>query len=88
LGVSGTCWGLNVSACPNVPIHPYDATVKVTSPSGASIGTIIFLTGPTTFVRALRRYYTTVRLPNRAPVEIVAHHLPRPARSQLRVERG
>ena len=46
-GVSGTCWGLNVSACPNVPIRPYDATVKVTSPSGASIGTIIFLSGAT-----------------------------------------
>jgi hypothetical protein len=43
--VSGNCWGLNV-VCPNVtPIQPYDATVKVTSPSGASIGTIIFLSG-------------------------------------------
>ncbi|HXJ94652.1 MAG TPA: hypothetical protein VMT20_17530 [Terriglobia bacterium] len=46
-GVSGNCWGLNVS-CPNVPpLQPYDATVKVTNPSGASIGTVIFLTGGT-----------------------------------------
>jgi hypothetical protein len=46
-GVSGSCWGLNVSSCSNLPIKPYDATVKVTSPSDASIGTIIFLTGGT-----------------------------------------
>jgi len=44
-GVSGNCWGLNVS-CPLVtPIQPYDATLKVTIPSGASTGTIIFITG-------------------------------------------
>jgi hypothetical protein len=44
-GVSGNCWGLNVS-CPNVkPIQPYDATVKVTSPAGSSQGTVIFITG-------------------------------------------
>lgn len=44
-GLSGTCWGLNVS-CPLVTqIQPYDATLKVTSPSGASIGTVIFITG-------------------------------------------
>jgi hypothetical protein len=47
LGVNGTCWGLNISACPNPATLPYDATVKVTSPSGASIGTIIFLSGAT-----------------------------------------
>jgi hypothetical protein len=47
MGVSGTCWGLNISSCPNPPTLPYDATVKVTSPSGASIGTIIFLSGAT-----------------------------------------
>ena len=47
LGVSGTCWGLNISSCPNPPTLPYDATVKVTSPLGASIGTIIFLSGAT-----------------------------------------
>ncbi|HEV2380412.1 MAG TPA: hypothetical protein VG206_11530 [Terriglobia bacterium] len=47
MGVSGTCWGLNISACPNPATLPYDATVKVTSPSGASIGTIIFLSGAT-----------------------------------------
>lgn len=47
LGASGTCWGLNISSCPNPATLPYDATVKVTSPSGASIGTIIFLTGGT-----------------------------------------
>ncbi len=41
-----------------------------------------------TLVRALRRYYTTVRLPTRVHVEIMAHHLPRPARSQLRVGYG
>jgi hypothetical protein len=46
-GVSGTCWGLNVSSCSNPPIKPYDATVKVTSPSGAPIGTIIFLSEAT-----------------------------------------
>jgi hypothetical protein len=47
LGVNGTCWGLNVS-CTNVPpTLPYAATVKVTSPSEASIGTIIFLSGAT-----------------------------------------
>jgi len=45
--VSGTCWGLNISACPNPATLPYDATVKVTSPSGTSIGTIIFLSGDT-----------------------------------------
>jgi hypothetical protein len=45
--VSGTCWGLNISACSNPPTLPYDATVKVTNPSGASIGTIIFLSGAT-----------------------------------------
>jgi hypothetical protein len=45
LGVGGTCWGLNIASCPNPATLPYDATVKVTSPSGASIGTIIFLTG-------------------------------------------
>lgn len=44
-GVNGACWGLNVSGCPNPVTLPYDATVKVTSPSGASIGTIIFLAG-------------------------------------------
>jgi hypothetical protein len=44
-GVSGTCWGLNVS-CPFVtPIKTYDATLKVTSPSGAPLGTIIFISG-------------------------------------------
>ncbi len=42
---------------------------------------------PTAFVRALRRYYTTVRLAASVHVEIVAHHLPRPARSPLRVGR-
>jgi hypothetical protein len=44
-GVSGNCWGLNVT-CPEVTqIYPYDATVKVTSPSGRSIGTVIFIVG-------------------------------------------
>jgi hypothetical protein len=44
-GASGNCWGLNIS-CPNVKATlPYDATVKVTMPSGSSQGTIIFLTG-------------------------------------------
>jgi hypothetical protein len=44
-GVSGNCWGLNVS-CPNVTaISPYDVTVKVTAPVGQSLGTIIFMTG-------------------------------------------
>lgn len=42
-GVGGNCWGLNVSSCPNPVTQPYDAIVKVTSPAGASIGTIIFL---------------------------------------------
>jgi hypothetical protein len=44
-GVSGACTGLNIS-CPNVtPIKPYDVTAKVTTPSGTSVGTIIFITG-------------------------------------------
>jgi hypothetical protein len=47
LGVSGNCWGLNISSCPNPATLPYDATAKVTSPTGASIGTIIFLSGAT-----------------------------------------
>ncbi|HEV2424530.1 MAG TPA: hypothetical protein VGZ29_06865 [Terriglobia bacterium] len=42
-GVGGTCWGLNISACPNPVTIPYDAIVKVTSPASASIGTVIFL---------------------------------------------
>lgn len=42
-GVAGNCWGLNVSSCPNPVTQPYDAIVKVTSPAGASIGTVIFL---------------------------------------------
>ncbi|HEV2380411.1 MAG TPA: hypothetical protein VG206_11525 [Terriglobia bacterium] len=47
-GVTGTtCWGLNISGCPNPATLPYDATVKVTSPTVASIGTIIFLSGAT-----------------------------------------
>jgi hypothetical protein len=47
LGVTGNtnCWGLNISGCPNPATLPYDATAKVTSPTGASIGTIIFLSG-------------------------------------------
>jgi hypothetical protein len=44
-GVPGNCWGLNIS-CPNVTaFHPYDATVKVTTPVGPSIGTIVFIQG-------------------------------------------
>ncbi len=44
-GVSGNCWGLNIS-CPNVTaILPYDVTVKVTTPAGKSLGTVIFITG-------------------------------------------
>jgi hypothetical protein len=44
-GVSGACTGLNIS-CPNVtPLQPYDVTAKVTTPSGTSVGTIIFMTG-------------------------------------------
>jgi hypothetical protein len=44
-GVPGNCWGLNVS-CPNITaFFPYDATVKVTAPSGQSLGTVIFITG-------------------------------------------
>lgn len=44
-GASGNCWGLNIS-CPNAKaIQPYDATVKVTTPSGQSIGTVVFMTG-------------------------------------------
>ena len=44
-GVTGDCWGLNIT-CPNVQaLQPYDATVKITTPTGASIGTIIFITG-------------------------------------------
>src|SRR5215472_12318884 len=44
-GVPGNCWGLNVS-CQNVTSFlPYDATAKVTTPSGQSLGTIIFITG-------------------------------------------
>jgi len=43
--VPGDCWGLNIT-CPNVQsFQPYDATVKITTPAGASIGTIIFITG-------------------------------------------
>ena len=42
-GVAGTCWGLNIS-CPNVnAFRPYDATLKITTPTGASIGTVIFI---------------------------------------------
>src|SRR5215472_12832254 len=44
-GESGVCWGLNISGCPNPVTLPYDATIKVRSPSGPSIGTIIFLSG-------------------------------------------
>ncbi len=44
-GVVGNCWGLNIS-CPNVTaIQPYDATVKVTTPAGQSLGTVVFITG-------------------------------------------
>lgn len=44
-GVAGNCWGLNVS-CLNVKAYsPYDATVKVTQPTGRSLGTVIFITG-------------------------------------------
>jgi len=44
-GVTGNCWGLNIS-CPNVTsIQPYDVTVKVTAPAGQSLGTIILITG-------------------------------------------
>jgi len=44
-GVAGDCWGLNVT-CPNVKAYaPYDATVKVSKPSGRSLGTVIFITG-------------------------------------------
>jgi hypothetical protein len=44
-GVAGNCWGLNIS-CANVNAFlPYDATLKITTPTGASIGTVIFITG-------------------------------------------
>jgi hypothetical protein len=44
-GVKGNCWGLNIS-CPNVNAFlPYDATLKITSPTGSSVGTIIFISG-------------------------------------------
>jgi hypothetical protein len=39
------------------------------------------------FVRALRRYYTTVRLSTNVHVGIVVHHLLQPARSSLPVGR-
>jgi|HubBroStandDraft_2_1064218.scaffolds.fasta_scaffold07380_6 hypothetical protein len=39
------------------------------------------------FVRALRRYYTTVRLPTNVHIGLVDHHLLQPARSLLRVGR-
>ncbi len=44
-GAPGNCWGLNIS-CPNVKaIQPYDATVKVTTPTGQSAGTVVLMTG-------------------------------------------
>lgn len=44
-GVAGNCWGLNIS-CPNVTaFQPYDATLKITTPTGSSVGTAIFITG-------------------------------------------
>jgi hypothetical protein len=43
-GVTGNCWGLDIS-CPDVTgFEPYDATVKITQPAGQSIGTVIFIT--------------------------------------------